>query len=71
MRLFKLRTVFYITLSIFSFLVSAQNNSQQLTKYVDPFIGAVGEGHTFAGATLPYGMVKLGPDCTPMNSNSG
>jgi predicted alpha-1,2-mannosidase len=71
MRLFKLITVFYITLSIFLFSVSAQNNSEQLTKYVDPFIGAVGEGHTFAGATLPYGMVKLGPDCTPMNSNSG
>ena len=67
----KLLTVFYISLFAFSFSSSAQNNGQQLTKYVDPFIGAVGEGHTFAGATLPYGMVKLGPDCTPMNSNSG
>jgi putative alpha-1,2-mannosidase len=44
---------------------------QNLTRYVDPFIGAVGEGHIFPGATLPYGMVKLGPDCLPMNANSG
>jgi predicted alpha-1,2-mannosidase len=52
-------------------LTATAQEQKDLTKYVDPFIGAVGEGHTFAGATLPYGMVKLGPDCTPMNSNSG
>jgi predicted alpha-1,2-mannosidase len=48
-----------------------QEKDINLTRYVDPFIGAVGEGHTFPGATLPYGMVKLGPDCAPLNSNSG
>lgn len=39
--------------------------------YVDPFIGTQGEGNTFPGATLPYGMVKLGPDCGHKRSNSG
>ena len=64
-----------IILFVFSLAISALSTAQQkdtqLTQYVDPFIGAVGEGHTFAGATLPFGMVKLGPDCLPMNSNSG
>ena len=39
--------------------VSAQRN---LTQYVDPFIGTGGHGHTFPGATMPFGMVQLSPD---------
>lgn len=34
----------------------------RLTEYVDPFIGTDGHGHTFPGATLPFGMVQLSPD---------
>ncbi len=30
--------------------------------YVDPFIGTGGHGHTFPGATMPFGMVQLSPD---------
>lgn len=29
---------------------------------VDPFVGALGNGHTFPGADVPFGMVQLGPD---------
>ncbi len=29
---------------------------------VDPFIGTGGHGHTYPGATLPFGMVQLSPD---------
>ena len=29
---------------------------------VDPFIGTGGEGHTFPGATVPFGMIQLSPD---------
>jgi len=29
---------------------------------VDPFIGTGGHGHTYPGATVPYGMVQLSPD---------
>ncbi|MEO7430945.1 MAG: GH92 family glycosyl hydrolase [Dokdonella sp.] len=29
---------------------------------VDPFIGTAGEGHTFPGAVVPFGMVQLSPD---------
>lgn len=32
------------------------------TRYVDPFIGTGGHGHTFPGATMPFGMVQLSPD---------
>lgn len=32
------------------------------TKYVNPFIGTGGHGHTFPGATLPFGFVQLSPD---------
>ena len=31
-------------------------------KLVDPLIGTVPEGHTFPGATAPFGMVQLSPD---------
>jgi predicted alpha-1,2-mannosidase len=39
-------------------LCLAQNPSQ----YVNPFIGTGGHGHTFPGATVPFGMVHLSPD---------
>src|SRR6476469_6917014 len=32
------------------------------TRYVNPFIGTGGHGHTFPGATTPFGMVQLSPD---------
>jgi predicted alpha-1,2-mannosidase len=35
---------------------------QDLTRHVDPFIGTGGHGHTFPGATRPFGMVQLSPD---------
>ena len=31
-------------------------------KYVDTFIGTGGHGHTYPGATAPFGMVQLSPD---------
>jgi len=35
---------------------------EQLTQYVDPFIGTGGHGHTFPGAALPFSLVQLSPD---------
>ena len=32
-----------------------------LTKYVNPLIGSGGHGHVFVGASLPFGMVQVGP----------
>ena len=38
--------------------------------YVDPFIGTGGHGHTFPGATVPFGMLQFSPD-TRMNDWDG
>lgn len=35
---------------------------QNLVQYVDPFIGTAKMGHTFPGATVPFGSVQLSPD---------
>lgn len=51
------KTIFFL---LFAFAVSAQQT--QFSKYVNPFIGTGGHGHTFPGATVPYGMVQLSPD---------
>jgi predicted alpha-1,2-mannosidase len=49
-------------------LTGCSNNNRIATKstdntqYVNTFIGTGGHGHTFPGATTPYGMVQLSPD---------
>ena len=40
----------------------AKVTAQQYTKYVDPFIGTGGHGHTYPGATVPFSLVQLSPD---------
>ena len=44
------------------FLPLAALSQVDYTKYVNPFIGTGGHGHTWPGATLPFGMVQLSPD---------
>ena len=39
-----------------------QSYPTQLTGFVDPFIGTGGHGHTYPGATSPFGLVQLSPD---------
>ena len=39
-----------------------QHTDEQLTRYVNPFIGTDGMGNTYPGATTPFGMVQLSPD---------
>jgi predicted alpha-1,2-mannosidase len=38
------------------------NAIQEPLALVDPFIGTGPDGHTFPGATVPFGMVQLSPD---------
>ncbi len=35
---------------------------QSLINYVNPFIGTGGHGHTYPGASMPFGMMQLSPD---------
>ena len=53
-----MRFILILLLSGFSFL----GNAQKLHELVNPFIGTGGHGHTFPGATAPFGMVQLSPD---------
>ncbi|WP_158826909.1 GH92 family glycosyl hydrolase [Mucilaginibacter lacusdianchii] len=68
----------FITLTViinvlfFLTTIKAQERSQtSLSAFVDPFIGTQGNGNTFPGATYPFGMVKLGPDCDDLGTNMG
>lgn len=38
------------------------NGDEDLTKYVNPFIGTAFTGHTFPGATYPLGFMQPGPE---------
>lgn len=40
----------------------AQEKTTNYCDYVDPFIGTQEMGHTFPGATVPFGMVQLSPE---------
>lgn len=41
---------------------SGTNTDSTWTRYVNPFVGTDGTGHTFPGATVPFGMVAPSPD---------
>jgi predicted alpha-1,2-mannosidase len=51
-----------LAISLISILVCVSRKEESLTKFVDPFIGTGGHGHTYPGASLPFGMVQLSPD---------
>ncbi len=60
-----------IVLFLYYSLFISCNNSENvtpavkvksLTSHVNTFIGTGGHGHTYPGATLPFGMVQLSPD---------
>ncbi|MBO4821827.1 MAG: GH92 family glycosyl hydrolase [Prevotella sp.] len=38
-------------------------HGQDVCRYVNPRIGSEGVGRTFPGPSMPFGMVKPGPDC--------
>ncbi len=42
--------------------VGQAQNTKLFPGYVNPFIGTGGHGHTFPGASVPFGMVQLSPD---------
>lgn len=54
-----------LTLATFFFL---QGN---LAQYVNPFIGTDKMGHTYPGASMPFGMVQLSPDTDTLSYESG
>ncbi|WP_347839480.1 GH92 family glycosyl hydrolase [uncultured Draconibacterium sp.] len=56
---------YFFAIALFLFACTSTTTTQNSTSpldYVDPFIGTGFHGHTFPGATLPFGMVQLSPD---------
>lgn len=45
--------------------------SAQVAEHVDPFLGIAGGGNTIPGPSLPFGMIKPGPDVGANQANSG
>ena len=60
----KLRLILIVT-TILACKVTGQATNENIndyTKFVNPMIGTDWNGHTFPGATVPFGMVQLSPD---------
>ena len=53
-----MKKILSVVLSLITSIILGQNFQQ----YVNPIIGTGGHGHTFPGATLPFGMVQVSPD---------
>jgi len=56
---------FLIFISVFNCINPSKDlpkESLNLLSFVNPFIGTGGHGHTFPGATRPFGMMQLSPD---------
>ncbi|OUS01325.1 glycosyl hydrolase family 92 [Flavobacteriales bacterium 33_180_T64] len=61
---------FFSIVLIALFLLSCKTEPQieiakkekPLIEFVNPFIGTGGHGHTYPGATMPFGMMQLSPD---------
>jgi predicted alpha-1,2-mannosidase len=52
----------YILLFLTLLFSACTREEKDLARYVDPFIGTGGHGHTYPGASMPFGMVQLSPD---------
>ena len=61
------KTILLCSLALAGAFASCGNQSQtdatqmDYTQYVNPFIGAADNGHTFPGATTPFGMIQTSP----------
>lgn len=56
-----MRKYFYTVFSSITILFASAQPTDY-SKLVNPFIGTGGHGHTFPGATVPFGMVQVSPD---------
>lgn len=64
------RNLLFFLLVALAFVSCEQAMEKEPASYVDPFIGTGGHGHTFPGATVPFGMMQFSPD-TRMNDWDG
>ena len=53
---------FLLVIAFFSTASAQSQKTENLVQFVNPIIGTERMGHTFPGATVPFGMVQLSPD---------
>lgn len=56
-----LRLLSVALLAVCFSVTAATAATQNLTQYVNQYVGTGGHGHTFLGANVPFGLVQLGP----------
>ena len=56
-----LRLLSVALLAVCFCITAATAATQNLTQYVNQYVGTGGHGHTFMGANVPFGLVQLGP----------
>ncbi|WP_036788134.1 GH92 family glycosyl hydrolase [Polaribacter sp. Hel1_33_49] len=63
---FKYFLLFFFTMVFLSCknkeIINVAVKTAPLISYLNPFIGTGGHGHTYPGATMPFGMMQLSPD---------
>ena len=50
-----------------AFMTACSSSDDSLLRYVDPKIGSGGHGHVFVGASVPFGLVQVGPTSIPQD----
>ena len=55
-------TAFLTAVFLCAVVLNISAQTKDYTRFVNPFVGTGGHGHTFPGATMPFGMVQLSPD---------
>jgi len=59
------------SIALFLFLTVFLCRAQTPASYVNPFIGTNEMGHTYPGATVPFGMVQLSPETDTIQYSIG
>ncbi len=65
-----MRKMAMLLVALWAFTAQAQTEKKRI-EYVNPLIGTHKMGHTYPGATVPFGMVQLSPetDTIPYETN--
>lgn len=66
-----MKIIFTASLLLILCVFAPGQSSQNFTRYVNPLIGTQKMGHTYPGATVPFGSVQLSPDTDQQPHNIG
>ena len=58
-------------IAVCGLVMNAQTSAPGYARWVNPLIGTQKMGHTFPGATMPFGAVQLSPDTDQQPHNIG